>query len=410
MNLTKRLIKYFTIIINPRLKSWVSTIYKKEKTVSTVSLLALFFLICTFSFGQTARFDSLIHSGINQIYSLEFEKADSTFQSLSTDFPDHPATKFFPAMITWWKIMIDLENEEYDDLFLDQLEESMDFCDEILDKNPNNIDAIFFKGGALGFRGRLYSVREKWLDAAADGKDALPLVYRAYALDSTNVDVQLGFGIYNYYADVIPERYPFLKPIMFFFPKGDKEKGLRQLKNTAENGKYARIESKYFLLTLYYSFEEDNIVALNYAEELVRQFPFNPTFQKYYARILRRLSEITKSTEEFEKMYERCENNIRGYNDKIKREASYYIADKFWRQADFENAIKYYEECSQLSISFDQEDDGFNVVSLLQLGKIYDILGKRDKAKHYYEEVLDLDDYNDSHEKAERYLESPFKR
>jgi tetratricopeptide (TPR) repeat protein len=109
-------------------------------------------------------------------------------------------------------------------------------------------------------------------------------------------------------------------------------------------------------------------------------------------------------------MYERCENNTRGYNDKVKREASYYIADKFWRQGDFEKAIKYYKECSQLSISFDQEDDGFNVVSLLQLGKIYDILGKRDKAKYYYEEVLDLDDYNDSHKKAEKYLESQFIR
>lgn len=392
------------------IKSYIFCRNQYDKTVPAVSLLPLFFLICTFSFAQTARFDSLIHSGITQIYSLEFEQADSTFKILRADFPDHPATKFFPAMITWWKIMIDLDNEEYDDLFLDQLEESIDFCDEILDENPNNIDAIFFKGGSLGFRGRLYSIRENWFDAAADGKDALPLVHRAYALDSTNVDVQLGFGIYNYYADVIPERYPFLKPVMFFFPKGDREKGLLQLKNAAENGKYTRIESKFFLLTLYYKFEEDNTAALNYAEELVQQFPYNPTFQKYYARILRRLSEITKSTEEFEKMYERCENNTRGYNDKVKREASYYIADKFWRQGDFEKAIKYYKECSQLSISFDQEDDGFNVVSLLQLGKIYDILGKRDKAKYYYEEVLDLDDYNDSHKKAEKYLESQFIR
>jgi len=411
INLIKRLRKYYAIFVNPRLKSWVNGIYKKNKTVSTVSLtLILFFLFGNNNLGQTTRFDSLIHTGINQIYSLEFEQADSTFQILKTEYPNHPATKFFPAMITWWKIMIDLDNEVYDDLFYDQLEETIDFCDELIDKNSNNIDAIFFKGGALGFRGRLESVREDWFDAAGDGKDALPLVYRAYALDSTNVDVQFGFGIYNYYADVIPEKYPFLKPIMLLFPDGDKEKGLKQLKNAAENGKYTKIESKYFLMTLYYKFEDDNKTALKYAEELIQQFPYNPSFHRYYARLLRRVSQITKSTEEFEKIYQRCVDKVRGYTDKTRREASYYIADKYWRKADFDNAIKYYKECSDLSFSFDQEDDGFNVVSLLQLGKIYDVLGEREKAKEYYEEVLDLDEYKDSQEKADRYLEEPFRR
>lgn len=406
----KRL-KNYSSIINPRLKSWVSAIYKNCETVSTVSLaLILFFLFGNNNFGQTAHFDSLIHTGINQIYSLEFEQADSTFQILKKEFPKHPATKFFPAMTTWWKIMIDLDNEEYDDLFLEQIEETIDFCDDILDKNPNNIDAIFFKGGALGFRGRLESVREDWFDAAGDGKDALPLVYRAYALDSTNVDVQFGFGIYNYYADVIPEKYPFLKPIMLLFPDGDKEKGLKQLKNAAENGKYTKIESKYFLMTLYYKFEDDNKTALKYAEDLIKQFPYNPSFHRYYARLLRRVSQVTKAAEEFGVIYQRCADGVRGYNDKTRREASYYIADKYWQKAEFDKAIKYFKECSDLSYSFDQEDDGFNVVSLLQLGKIYDVLGEREKAKQYYEEVLDLGEYNNSHEKVERYLEKPFKR
>ncbi len=375
-------------------------------------LIVIFiFIVCSnLNFGQTTQFDSLVNTGINQIYSLKFSQAASTFASLSKSYPKHPAVKFFPAMITWWKIMVDLDNESYDDQFLEQLEVTIDFCEDLLDENPNNIDAIFFKGGSFGFRGRLYSIRESWLDAAADGKDALPLVHEAYHLDSTNVDVQFGFGIYNYYADVIPEKYPFLKPVMFFFPKGDKEKGLQQLANAADNGKFTKIESKYFLMTLYYQFEEDNRKALEYAEELIKQFPTNPTFQKYYARILRRLSHITNSTEEYREMYNRCNEKMTGYNDKVKREASYYLADEQWRDANFDEAIKFYEECSNLSISFEQEDDGFNVVSLLQLGKIYDVLNKRDKAKYYYEEVLDLDEYNDSHEKAEQYLETPFKR
>lgn len=163
-------------------------------------------------------------------------------------------------------------------------------------------------------------------------------------------------------------------------------------------------------MTLYYKFEEDNKAALKYAEELMDQFPFNPAFHRYYARLLRQVSRVTEAAEEFGVIYDRCAGDVRGYTDKTKREASYYIADKYWQKAELDKAIKYFKECSELSYSFDQEDDGFNVVSLLQLGKIYDMLGEREKAKEYYEEVLDLDEYNDSHEKAEQYLEKPFKR
>lgn len=386
---------------------WVTYMKNTFLTFSTV-LLILFF--CYPTFAQSQHLDSLIQSGIHQIYSLQFEEAEETFSIVKENYPRHPSGKFFTAMITWWKIMVDLDNESYDDEFIDQLNETIDFCEDILDEDPKNIDAIFFKGGSLGFRGRLASFREDWLDAAADGKDALPLVHRAYELDPQNVDVQLGFGIYNYYADVIPEQYPFLKPVMFFFPKGDKEKGIEQLKNAAENGKYTRVESKYFLMTLFYKFEDDNKTALKYAEELFNDFSINPVFQKYYARLLRRTSHLSKSSDEFRVIYNRCDSALFGYNDKLKREASYYIADDHWRDAEFEQAIKYYKECSDLSYSFNQPDDGFNVIALLQLGKVYDILENREKAKEYYEIVLDLDKHRDSHEQAEKYLEVPFKR
>ena len=145
--------------------------------------------------AQNARLDSLIHAGIYQIYGIEFPQAEKTFQIVQKDYPKNPAGKFFDAMIDWWRIMLDMDNEEYDDAMIDKLEDVIDMCDDILDENENDVNALFFKGGALGFRGRLYSVREEWLDAALDGKDAMPIVNHAYAVDPNNPDVQLGFGI-----------------------------------------------------------------------------------------------------------------------------------------------------------------------------------------------------------------------
>ena len=189
-------------------------------------------------FSQKQTYDSLVKAGINQIYSIKFEEAEKTFQVLKKEYPKHPASRFFFAMIDWWNIILSEENEELDDRFYENIEETVDFCDEILDNNPDDVDAMFFKGGAIGFRGRLNVIRENWFSAANDGREALPLVEHAYELDPTNVDVQLGFGIYNYLAAVIPERYPIVKPVMIFFPEGNKELGLEQLKEAAASGKY----------------------------------------------------------------------------------------------------------------------------------------------------------------------------
>ncbi|MGB5289291.1 MAG: hypothetical protein WBN42_12465, partial [Ignavibacteriaceae bacterium] len=173
-----------------------------------ISIFTFLIVVSNSTFAQKPTYDSLVKAGINQIYNIKFDDAERTFQVVKKEYPKHPASRFFFAMIDWWKIILSEENEEQDDRFYEKIEETVDFCDEILDNNPNDVDALFFKGGAIGFRGRLRVMRESWFKAADDGREALPIVEQAAKLDPTNVDVKLGFGIYNYLAAVIPERYP----------------------------------------------------------------------------------------------------------------------------------------------------------------------------------------------------------
>lgn len=362
-----------------------------------------------FNNNGNTRFDSLITAGIDQIYMLHFEEAEETFELVRNDYPEHPAGTFFDAMILWWKILLDLENEDYDDEFYDRMDDVIDMCDDILDEDDENVDALFFKGGSLGFKARLLSIRQDWFDAALDGKEALPLVLRAHELDSTNVDVQLGFGIYNYYAEVVPEKYPAVKPVMMFFPNGDKELGLKQLRHTANNGKYTRYETQYFLMTLYYQFEEQYDSSLAYAERLVNRFPDNPKFQRYYGRIYVKKSRCRQFREVFTDVVKKHDAGMRGYDNwKIAREANYYIGVGYDYENQSEKAEKYFLEAIELSETNDDEESGFNVNAYIYLGKIEDMRGNREQAMRYYERILDLPDFRGSHEKAERWLENPF--
>jgi hypothetical protein len=351
------------------------------------------------------KFDSLLNAGISQIYNIKFDEARATFNYVESEYPLHPAGKFFKAMIIWWQITLDQKNEELDELFEDKLEEVIDFCDELLDENDDNVDAIFFKGGALGFRGRLYALRKDWFDAALDGKDALPLVYEAFNIDSTNEDVKLGFGIYNYYAAAIPEKYPFIEPVMIFFPSGDKAKGIAQLKLAAEKSKYASVEAMYFLMNLYYQFENNFSEAFKYAQLLHEKFPDNPVFHKYLGRIFVKKGNYKEASIYFRDIKKKCEEELPGYNNYLLRESAYYLGVNYMQQDEIDSAKVCFEKCDEVSRKIDDdEESGFRINANLYLGKIADQTGNLKSAERYYEKVLEMRQYNNSHKKAERYL------
>ncbi len=382
------------------------------KTNNKLYLLAfLLFLSSKGMFPQSLHFDSLVTTGIKQIYSINFSEAEVTFRNLMSDYPEHPSGRFFLAMIDWWRILLDLDVEVYDELFYQKIEDVIYNCEQILDKDPNNVDALFFKGGAIGFRGRLRAYRESWLKAADDGREALPIVEQASILDPNNLDVQLGFGIYNYYADVIPNQYPLLKPLMIFFPNGNREKGIEQLTNTALNGKYAKYEARYFLMTLYFTYENNPYKAEEFANMLLSDFPNNPIFEKWHGRISVKRGDYYSGAQIFMSVLSKAEKNLTGYNtQKTKREASYYIGLQYRNVGQLDSAKHFFEICADISKEIDRkEESGFWVNAVLYLGMIHDQLNERFKAIEYYEKLLEMREYLNSRELAKKYLSEPFK-
>ncbi|WP_304130436.1 lipopolysaccharide assembly protein LapB [Ignavibacterium album] len=356
--------------------------------------------------AQNSDFESRVESGIKQIYNIKFAEAEKTFRSLIADYPDHPAGRFFLAMIDWWKILLDVENESHDEIFFQKLEDVIFQCDKILEKDPQNVDALFFKGGSIGFRGRLRALRESWLKAADDGREALPIVERASRLDPDNLDVQLGFGIYNYYAAVIPEEYPLIKPLMIFFPSGNKEEGLRQLRNTAFNGKYAKYEARYFLMTIYYRYESNPWQAEEFAKMLVDDFPDNPTFQRWLGRIYVRQGKLQLADSLFKDVLRKADENFYGYNFPVAlREADYYVGYNYKLNNELDSAKIYLTRCAEISQQIDKEEEsGFLINSVLYLAQISEAKNLFEEAISYYERLLKMRDWGNSHTLAKNSL------
>ena len=376
-----------------------------------VALTALLLSCQPVQLPLVEAYDEMSRRGIDFVYNMEFERAEEQFHGMVQAEPRIPAGYFFLAMVDWWRIMIDMENEQYDRRFFDALDGVIQMCDSLLDLNPGNVNALFFKGGAIGFQGRLKFHRNDYLAAANAGRKALPLVQDASAVDPDNYDILLGTGIYDYYAEVIPNEYPFVKPLLLFIPPGDRKKGIEELTRASEKGKYASVEATYFLLQIYSLYEKDYGKALLLARQLHERFPNNMLFHRYVGRSCASLGDWPAVREVFGSIVDRCAKGWRGYGAAAEREAQYYLGLSLMLERQYDAAITNLYRCDELSRFLDRgEASGFMAMANLKIGNVYDVQGKRDLAVGQYEKVLQMKEYKDSHSLAERFLKSPFRQ
>jgi tetratricopeptide (TPR) repeat protein len=367
--------------------------------------------LCQGAHAEGDLFDSTARRGIDHVYNLEFEGAEKDFAELVRLRPGHPAGHFFLAMVDWWRILIDLEDESRDQRFLDALDNVIALADSMLEQNASDPEAVLFKGGALGYQGRLHFHRNDYLSAANAGRKALPLVEVALTLDPHNYDILLGTGIYNYYADVIPNEYPFVKPLLLFIPGGDKAKGIEQLVIASEKGTYARTEAAYFLMQIYYFYERDYAKVLVLAQTLTRRYPRNMIFQRYLGRAYAALANWGMAESVFRDIVARCRSGEQGYTPVVEREAAYSLGTTLMSLGRLDEALEHLYRCDELSRQTDRgEPSGFMAMANLKIGNIFDLQGKRDLAVGQYNKVLGMKEYRDSAVQARNYLRAPYGR
>ncbi len=346
--------------------------------------------------------------GLALLYNVKFEQAARLFDQIDRRHPNHPVGPFLKALGTWWLILLDLSDTSHDAAFFRAMDEVIRRSDRLLDRDKNHFDAIFFKGAALGFRGRLKSNRGDWIEAALDGKRAMNYVLRVARKDPANADYLFGKGIYDYYADVIPERYPIARPVLAFFPDADRERGLRELTRTAREGRFIRTEAVYFLLQIYYLYEEDYQKSLEQVDWLRKRYPDNPFFHTIEGRIHARWNNWSRSQDIFLDVLERARRKQRGYNVAAVEQAYYYLGRGAMVYGDYPRALKQLHLLERITVNR-RTDSYFKVWGRLRQGMVYDALGERERAVQRYREVLSMKDWADSRARARQYLDEPYR-
>jgi len=374
------------------------------------TILILLFLSPSGTFSQSNH--ERIEKGINYIYHIKFDSAESEFKTIIDSDPDQPLGYFFLAMIDWWRINLNKDKDSLDEKFFKEVDKVIEVAEARLDKNEFDDEAMFYKGGALGYRGLVRSLRESWFKAAEDGREALNLMQKAHDINRNNKDVVFGVGLYNYFAEYVPQAYPVVKPLMLIFPKGDKLKGLAQIKETSLDSKYAKNEAKFVLAYLNITYEKNYAEAQLYAKMLNEEFPENPIFEKYLFSSYIGQAKWNEALTGWKTVIEKVDSGRFGYNnDALIREANYYSALSLSKLNRILEAEPYIQKAEDISKIIDKHNEhGYSAFIYLLAGMMNDAKENKATADFYYDKVLSMKNFQNSHVEAERFKKDRYRQ
>jgi tetratricopeptide (TPR) repeat protein len=134
-------------------------------------------------------------------------------------------------------------------------------------------------------------------------------------------------------------------------------------------------------------------------------YPGNGYFHRYIARIYVKRGNWKMVEEEWRDILVMALDRKTGYNNLMAREACYYIGSALMRKGEYDLAIRYLEKVDEVSVYMDEDDSSYKSQAHLKMAQMYMAQGNEKEAIKQYREVLDTEDFANSHEKARKALE-----
>jgi hypothetical protein len=261
-------------------------------------------LLISTQFGNAASpAAASLETGFHQMYNLDFSAAHKTFQDWEELHPDDPlgaasnaAAYLFAEFERLHILEFDLftDNRRLEDekriadpanktAFESELAKADQLAEKTLSQSSEDRNALFAKSLTDGLRGNYAAlIEDRKRDALGYLKSSRVTAQKLIALDPAYYDAYLAIGIENYLLGLrsAPSRWV----LRLTGAETNKEKGLANLKMTAEKGcylaPYARV-----LLVIASLRDRDRDTAKKLLSELAHDFPQNHLYKVELARL-----------------------------------------------------------------------------------------------------------------------------
>lgn len=367
--------------------------------MKSIKVLILLFcgLICSVS--ARAQVPELVNNrqfrpdakaAVDSIYNFNFDEADRVLSPWKEKYPHHPLWSLIEGMKFWWQVLSDLEDPSHDKQFVNMMKRAGYQAGKLLHEQSGHVDALIIQAIAYGYIGRQYSNREEWISSLNYARKAMDTYEYLQQLQPGMADLKLARGLKLYYSAYLPEAYPIVRTVSWFLPDGDKDKGLRLIKEAARKGIFARAEATYFLGNIYYNYEKNYAAAIPYFEKLTEQYPHN----NYYARLLVKnyfqLHQYDKALRFIDITLQRWKKQQLPFHKVLQEELLTWKGRILEQRGHTEEALSLYRQAFQISSTLpNTKSRGFWTASgYLAADILYD-QNKPGEARRYLEQIVD---------------------
>ena len=332
---------------------------------------------------------------VQNLYNFKFDKADKQFRSLRRRYPQHPMAYFLLSLSTWWKMMPNsVTDTRYDKIFLAYADTAEAKAEALYKADRHNYEACFFLAGTYGLEARLHAERHNWRKATVASRRSLNYLEKSKEANGLSAEFLFGQGLFNYYAVWISQEYPWLRPVLFFFPKGNREQGLGQLRQVARGAFYTGNEANSFLVSILDSDREhQTAAAYQLARQLATQFPDNAYFQLSYAKLAFKQGDLVESEQACRSVLRKYAIGQVGYEAYSCRPAAYilgYLMQHKYR--DVAQAKDYFQRCVVYAEQAGTTRRGYYVFAQASLARLAVYERDESAARRYYRTIVEQTD------------------
>jgi hypothetical protein len=245
-----------------------------------------------------------LDQGFRQMYNLEFGEAHKTFQTYAKAHAEDPIgstsdgaaylfDEFNRLGVLQTQLFVDDEKfkgREHPapdpvvrEKFNGALTQSQKLADAILQRSPNDRNALFATVLNLGLQSDYLALVEKRdLASLAYTKRAGLEAEKLLAIDSTCYDAYLAIGVENYILGLNPAPVRWL--LRLYGAQTDKEAGIQKLRLTATEGHYLLPFAR-LLLAVAALRDNNRTQAKALLQDLAQEFPNNQLYRRELARL-----------------------------------------------------------------------------------------------------------------------------
>ncbi|MFQ5648674.1 MAG: tetratricopeptide repeat protein [bacterium] len=350
------------------------------------------------------NYQELTARGIELAYNLHFDQATETFQDLIELEPDNPHGYLLLTVSYYYRYQLEEHHEKFAKKFLEFSQQAIEHAKRKLGKKEEKLDALFYLGTANVYLATYHGWESNWLRAYWYGRDGIEYLERVVALEPEYYDAYLGLGLYHYYADVIPK---FAKAVTFLLGiEADREKGLAELELAAEHGTYSRAEALLFLGSIHLYIEKDYQKSRVYFEKLADLYPENGTYLMLLGETYQKLGMNDQAAKTLSRL---VEDTSAPQFPVLVISSHFRLGNLYYNQRDLPKAITHYQNSLRYATQSTGNVKWVFALANLNLGRSYDLLGRRETALEYYRRVK-RSDHKHAYKMARERIKKPLPR